>query len=695
MKLPLLAALLIASPVSLYSSDQILFDSSHRVDLNKIQSRDATVSGTESPEGFMLCIATGHQSQWPGITISAPGGSWNLAANSALTLKMKNTGQREAEVRCRVDNPGADGTKHCITGSLSLAPGKSGTLRVELMRAGDSLGGNLFGMKGYPAGPVSEESGIDSSKVTALLISIRKPDSDHEIVVWDIRATGDYTPPTASVTDATPFLPFIDTFGQYKHRDWPGKTKSLDDLISKREAEAKTLDAMKEPPGWDQYGGWSAGPTLKATGFFRTEKYQNKWWLVDPDGHLFFSQGIDCIRSIDSTPVEERDGWFEDFPGGRPEFNPFCGTSFALLGHYAGRSPKCFSFSGANLLRKYGPAWRTAYSEIVQKRLRSWGVNTIGNWSDENICRMDRTPYTESIGSAKAKMIQGSKGYWGKFPDVFAPDFSAAVRSSMATKGGKSAGDPWCIGYFSDNEMSWGDDTSLALAALKSPYDQPAKREFVSDLKAKYHDIRQLNSTWGTNHTSWEALLSSCEVPDKKMAYGDLTAFYTKASETYFSTVRDVIKEIAPNQLYLGCRFADANDLAAKAASKYCDIVSYNLYRRSVEDFQFAGGDKPLLVGEFHFGALDRGLFHTGLVPVANQKERAESYRNYVLGAARNPLFVGTHWFEWKDEPTTGRIYDGENYQIGFVDVADTPYPEMSETSRQVAEKMYRVHLEN
>jgi hypothetical protein len=24
------------------------------------------------------------------------------------------------------------------------------------------------------------------------------------------------------------------------------------------------------------------------------------------------------------------------------------------------------------------------------------------------------------------------------------------------------------------------------------------------------------------------------------------------------------------------------------------------------------------------------------------------------------------------DEPTTGRVYDEENYQIGFVDVADT-----------------------
>ena len=62
-----------------------------------------------------------------------------------------------------------------------------------------------------------------------------------------------------------------------------------------------------------------------------------------------------------------------------------------------------------------------------------------------------------------------------------------------------------------------------------------------------------------------------------------------------------------------------------------------------------------------------------------------------MLGAARHPLLVGTHWFQWQDEPTTGRVLDEENYQIGFIDVADTPYPEMIGASRQVAAKMYQL----
>jgi hypothetical protein len=132
------------------------------------------------------------------------------------------------------------------------------------------------------------------------------------------------------------------------------------------------------------------------------------------------------------------------------------------------------------------------------------------------------------------------------------------------------------------------------------------------------------------------------------------------------------------------------NDLAAKAAAGYCDVVSYNLYRRSVADFNYPGGDKPLIIGEFHFGALDRGMFHTGLVPVPNQAERAKSYKEYVLGALRHPLFVGTHWFQWKDEPTTGRVYDEENYQIGFLDIADTPYAETISATREVGQALYK-----
>jgi hypothetical protein len=290
-----------------------------------------------------------------------------------------------------------------------------------------------------------------------------------------------------------------------------------------------------------------------------------------------------------------------------------------LKGHYAGRSPRCFSFAGANLQRKHGAGWREVQEVVIHQRLRSWGINTLGNWSHDSVRLRRRTPYTDSIDSAGARWIEGSEGYWGKFPDPFDSGFRETLGRSMASRKVRTADDPWCIGYFSDNELGWGDELSLARAAWRSPADQPAKRAFLDALRTRYGAIERLNAAWGTSHASWEAALATRELPSENRARADLEAFTSQLAEEYFRVARETVRAGAPHQLYLGCRFAGANARAAVAAAKYCDVVSYNLYQRDISSFAFPGGpDVPLLVGEFHFGALDRGLFPPGLVPVAD-----------------------------------------------------------------------------
>lgn len=684
------AAVVGAGFASIAADERVLidFNRGYKPDLVAGTDAKAAVEGTEMR---VLRVETGHQQPWPGVTLKPDGAPWDLSSFGRITVQLRNPESKPLTVFCRVDNPGADGTKNCVTGSVEIGGGKSATLVVPLKRASDdTLGGKLFGMRGYPVASGGPGT-VNPANITQVLLFLSKPGADHAFEVHGVRASGTFQPPTAWTTDADPFLPCIDTFGQYRHKPWPGKVRSPADLAGRAEAEGRDLAARPGPAEWDRYGGWKTGPQLGATGFFRTQKHQGKWWLVDPEGRLFFSHGIDCVRMLDATPVQQRESWFEDFPGRDPGFAGFLSRGYALKGHYAGQQPQCFSFAGANFARKYGADWKTAYPQVIHRRLRSWGLNTIANWSDESLRLMRLTAYTDSLGTGSARRIEGSEGYWGKFPDVFDPSFAEALKRSADSRQNRSAGDPWCVGYFCDNELAWGDEDSFGLAALKSHPDQPAKRAFIEDLRRKHVTIERLNQAWGTACESWDALIASRETPDPAKARDDLRAFYTRVAEEYFRLARDAIRSVAPKQLFLGCRFAWVNARAAAAAAKYCDVVSYNLYQRSVAGFHFNGGaDVPLIIGEFHFGALDRGMFHTGLVPVSTQEERAEAYRDYVRGALKHPQFVGCHWFQYQDEPTTGRVYDEENYQIGFVDIADTPYAETIDACRSVGYALYR-----
>jgi hypothetical protein len=672
-------------------ADKVLFNFDAGFDFAKVDARSVIVSAAKRDAGQALRMAVKHDQDWPGITLQAPGGSWDLSTHTFVALEVKNTGKNEATVCCRVDNPGADGVKNCNTGSITLQPGASDTLRVEMKRRGaGQLDVKLFGMRGYPPGVGQNENGtVDVSKITQLIIFVPKPGADHEFEIDGIRAGGTYVAPSEAKTDAKTFFPFIDTFGQYIHRDWPGKVHSTEELKGRVVEEEKDLIAKPQPDQWDAWGGWKDGPTLKGTGFFRVEKYEGKWWLIDPDGKLFWSHGVDCVNAYIGTPIEERASWFQNFPGDQPEFKSCRGKEYALHGYYKGRTVQSFNFGQANLMRKYGEKWFDQFTEATHRRLRSWGMNTIANWSDARIYLKRKTPYVATI-HFNSKPIQGSTGYWGQFKDPFEDDFRAKLQQSLKGQVGKAAQDPWCLGFFVDNEIAWNEDTSLSTAALMSPAEQACKKVFLEDLKAKYGEIAKLNAAWGANHESWDALLQSVKAPDAKKARPDLLAFYTRIAEQYFSVIKGCLKDVAPDQLYLGCRFAWVNDLAAKAGAKYCDVVSYNLYRSDIAGFKMPGNlDVPLIVGEFHFGALDRGMFHTGLVSLGSQADRAKTYKSYVNGALKHPQFVGTHWFQYMDEATTGRCYDEENYQIGLVDGCDTPYAETIEAVRDVGYRMY------
>ena len=154
-------------------------------------------------------------------------------------------------------------------------------------------------------------------------------------------------------------------------------------------------------------------------------------------GRLFWSHGIDCVRGGNSTPITGRERYFRSLPGQDSLFAQFYGTAnWAPVGYYKDHSPyKTYDIGRANLLRKYGEDFDQAFADVTHRRFESWGINTIANWSDEQVYLMRRTPYVGTI-SFEAKKLEGSEGYWGKFYDVFDPSFEEKTARAARTRKG-------------------------------------------------------------------------------------------------------------------------------------------------------------------------------------------------------------------------------------------------------------------
>ncbi|MDF3056386.1 MAG: beta-agarase [Rariglobus sp.] len=616
-----------------------------------------------------------------GVRLRPPSGQefWDLSQGKLLAVDVENL-SRDRQLRLTmhiVSGKKEDKTLRDVNTGGALNPGEKRTINLLIPHP------SVYAAPKSIPGPKV----VQSDKINFIELYMQWPFEGNQKDLVDCRISNLRLvdkPDAPHTVEGDGYFPFVDPYGQFSHSDWPAKIRSDDDLKKNHQKELAELAATKRPADWNEYGGWAKGPQLKATGHFRTEKYQGKWWLVDPAGRLFFSHGIDVLYAhTDATSAKDHDKWFS-FPV----------TTSSL------------PFNDWNLAKKYGKNnYDQDFYEVLARRLGAWGMNTIGNWGKNDFILMGKLPYALQLTDYNSKLprIEGSTF---KFYDVFDPAYISGIKNvipdnvSRRPELAKSLKDPLCIGYFIDNELHYGNRGGrqiLGDAIMRSPAQQASKQEFARDLKARYGTIQKLNASWETSYADWDGFLAATEAPKSRGFQSDSDVFFVKSVEQYFSVCRDAIKSVAPHRLYLGSRFI-STDAVRKvlydASAKYCDVLTTNVYAHSVANMGLGRfPDMPVLIGEFHFGVLDRGMFSAGLAPVGStQEERALAYVRFLQGALVHPNIVGTHWFQFRDQPLTGR-WDGEGYQIGFVDVADTPYAELTRAARDVGENMYAYRL--
>ena len=465
----------------------------------------------------------------------------------------------------------------------------------------------------------------------------------------------------------------VDSFGQATFMNWPSKIFTLSQLNRLWSQEESLLRSVK------------LDAVFCKDGYFVARKDDdNRWWLIDPDGLMFFSLGVTSINLGETyTKIPEgAESLYAVIPGfdrvPESKKNPF----FPKEGNW-------FSYYVVNLKRRYGSNWRKKWLENSIKRLKLWGFNTIGNWS---IIPEKRTiPFVKDISSYHRKIPMINQ----IFPDVFSFQFKSSLRRRFR-EALRYKTDRYLLGYFVDNELRWGKKSGdLLKDILRLPRGSPAKESLVNYFVAKYDNIERFNRAYHTDYSSFTELRKDTMSLDF-IPLSDARLFTKRIAERYFKSVRDVLKEYDPNHLYLGCRFAgtEVPDEIVEVAGRYCDVLSFNIYAPIPDTVRlkqiYRLTNKPIIIGEFHFGTANYGL-RPGLVQVKDQLERALFYRRYVETAASLPFVIGLHWFEYIDQPVTGR-FDGENYNIGLVNVCDIPYHEFLKGVTEVNKRIYEIH---
>jgi hypothetical protein len=394
--------------------------------------------------------------------------------------------------------------------------------------------------------------------------------------------------------------------------------------------------------GFDKYGGLMARPHA-SNGYFRVEKVGDRWIFIDPEGHEFYDVAVAGVRPNQGEASKQA-----------------LQAKFGNLDNWAKETTA--------LLRKYS-------------------FNGTGGWSDDAILSKtpDRPVYTVilSFMSTFAKNELGARMGTGhmKFQNdcvpVFHPKFEAFCEDYAKEKIEPHAGDPYLLGYFSDNELT-----------------------FVMGKLVNYLQLPEGDSghdaawAWLRDRHGKDATAAQVTLQDEK-------DFTMVVLERYYRIVSAAIKRHDPNHLFLGSRFFGKDRPVPevfRACGPYCDVVSVNWYNTWTPSEDEIGtwtkeSGRPILVTEYYAKGMDSGLGNksgAGFL-VHTQKERGLFYQNFTLALLRSKNCVGWHWFRYADNDPRSAKEDPSNLDSnkGIVNMDYQPYQTLLDMMKPVNERVF------
>jgi hypothetical protein len=361
---------------------------------------------------------------------------------------------------------------------------------------------------------------------------------------------------------------------------------------------------------FSKYGG-DLSVKVHATGFFRTQKINSRWMVIDPDGYPFIVTAVNSIRR-GKSPNNEK------------------------------------AFAG-----KFGTTEKWMASTI--QALQQSGFNTAGSWSETDmIIQYNKTAerpfaYTTQLnllsGYAR-EAIRKDSGRKGSSILSFVLDEGFATYCNEQAKkliAGKN--DANLLGHFSDNELAFMYTEFKNIISIKNKSDK----------------CYQAAQQWMKKEGLTEATITR----EQK------EAFIGWLAGKYYKTVSKAIKKYDPNHLYIGSRLhssAKHNPFLFKSAEPFVDIISINYYGywqpqpKHMEDWA-QWSSKPFFITEYYTKAEDAGMTNMSGAGwlVKTQTDRGIHFQNFGIELLQAKNCVGWHWFRYQDNDPADLTADPSN----------------------------------
>lgn len=339
---------------------QTLFNFVRPADVVKVTTQDAgfpQANAEQTAEGEVLRRVVFNPVAKPSLQLTPQTGVWDWSHDSAMTLRLQSAMDWALTVYVQIES--RDGK--ILTSRIDLPAGPAQTLVLPLkasspmtqgMRAGPPMPWMYEGQRVLLA---NTEGELNSAEVSSVTVSMSQPNVAQSVLIEKFGVQEGDALQTAAYSN------LVDGYGQFTRGKWPEKVTSDDQLKALAAKEQQQLQTwLKDRPAHDKYGGLTSGPSFEAKGFFRTEKRDDRWYLVTPEGHPFYSLGVNAVSADDSqTYVEGREAMFTGLPGSDDPLAVFYGKGDDNRETGANRNRqfdqgRWFDFYGANLQRTYG-----------------------------------------------------------------------------------------------------------------------------------------------------------------------------------------------------------------------------------------------------------------------------------------------------------------------------------------------------